>query len=73
VTHKVVFLGDMGVGKSCISIRYYKGEFSNNYQATIGGVFLTKDCELDTHTVKFEIWDTAGQERFRSLAAMYYK
>lgn len=50
----------MGVGKTCICNRYYSGEFSNNHEATIGGCFLTKDVELDTHIVKFEIWDTAG-------------
>ena len=34
---------------------------------------MTKDVELDSHIVKFEMWDTAGQERYRSLAQMYYK
>ena len=73
VNHKIVLLGDMGVGKTCICNRYYSGEFSANHEATIGGCFLTKDVELETHIVKFEIWDTAGQERYRSLAQMYYK
>ena len=68
INHKIVLLGDMGVGKTCISNRYYSGEYTDNHDATIGGCFLTKDVELDTHTVKFEIWDTAGQERYRSLA-----
>ena len=29
VTHKIVLLGDMGVGKTCISNRYYAGKFSD--------------------------------------------
>ena len=58
----------MGVGKTSITNRYYSGSFSNTHEATIGGSFLTKDVELDSHIVKFEIWDTAGQERYRSLA-----
>ena len=73
VTHKIVLLGDMGVGKTAISIRYYSGKFSETHEATIGGSFMTKDVELDQHVVKFEMWDTAGQERYRSLAQMYYK
>lgn len=73
VTHKVVLLGDMGVGKTSISLRYYDGTYSDQHEATIGGCFLTKDVQLDSHIVKFEIWDTAGQERYRSLAQMYYK
>ena len=77
--HKIVLLGDMGVGKTCLSIRYFYfeleslcryayGKFSNTHEATIGGCFLTKDEELDNHIVKYEIWDTAGQERYHSLA-----
>ena len=73
VTHKIVLLGDMGVGKTCISNRYYKGKFSDQHEPTIGGSSMTKDVELDSHIVKFEMWDTAGQERYRSLAQMYYK
>ena len=68
VTHKIVVLGDMGVGKTCISWRYYSGKFTELHDPTIGGSFLTKDVELDTHIVKYDIWDTAGQERYRSLA-----
>ena len=60
VTHKIVLLGDMGVGKTCISNRYYRGKFSDQHEPTIGGSFMTKDVELDTHIVKFEMWDTAG-------------
>ena len=60
VTHKIVLLGDMGVGKTCISIRYYSGKFSEAHEPTIGGSFMTKDIELDEHIVKFEMWDTAG-------------
>lgn len=73
MNHKIVLLGDMGVGKTCMSIRYAYGKFSNTHEATIGGCFLTKDEELDEVVVKFEIWDTAGQERYHSLAQMYYK
>lgn len=47
VTHKIVLLGDMGVGKTCISIRYYSGRFSEAHEPTIGGSFMTKDVELD--------------------------
>ena len=73
VSHKVVLVGDVAVGKTAISIRYQSGNFSAEHDATIGGCFLTKDVELESHTCKYEIWDTAGQERYKSLAQMYYK
>ena len=47
VTHKIVLLGDMGVGKTCISNRYYSGKFSDHHEPTIGGSFMTKDIEFD--------------------------
>ncbi len=47
VTHKLVLLGDMGVGKTCISVRYYSGKFCDVNEPTIGGSFMMKDVELD--------------------------
>ena len=34
---KLVLLGDQGVGKSSIALRYVRGEFTENSEATIGG------------------------------------
>ena len=59
-SHKIVLLGDMGVGKTCLSSRYAYGKFEHTHEATIGGCFLTKDEIFDDHIVKYEIWDTAG-------------
>ncbi|KAL0358639.1 UNVERIFIED_CONTAM: Ras-related protein RA [Sesamum angustifolium] len=50
---KLVLLGDSGVGKSCIVLRFVRGQFDPT----------SKTIALqDSTTVKFEIWDTAGQE-----------
>lgn len=71
---KLVLLGQAGVGKSNLVLRFVKGEFHENNESTIGAAFLTQTISLgEDHTVKFEIWDTAGQERFNSLAPMYYR
>merc|ERR1712226_702543 len=70
---KLVLLGDASVGKSCLVVRFAKGEFYEYQEPTIGAAFLTQTVALDDATVKFEIWDTAGQERYRSLAPMYYR
>ena len=63
----------MGVGKTAVSTRYYQGKYKEKHDPTIGGSFMTKECHLDSHIVRFEMWDTAGQERYRALAQMYYK
>lgn len=71
---KLVLLGQAGVGKSNLVLRFVKGEFHENNESTIGAAFLTQTVPLSDQTmVKFEIWDTAGQERFNSLAPMYYR
>jgi len=71
---KLVLLGNAGVGKSCLVLRFTRDEFFADQESTIGAAFLTKSVRLeDASTVKIEIWDTAGQERYRSLAPMYYR
>jgi small GTP-binding protein len=71
--HKLVILGESGVGKSTLVIRFVKGKFNEFQESTIGAAFLTQTVVVDDTTIKFEIWDTAGQERYNSLAPMYYR
>ena len=74
---KLVLLGDTGVGKSAIVVRFVQGEFSEESKVTVGAAFLAKSLLIPEHgpdaSVKFEIWDTAGQERYASLAPLYYR
>jgi Ras-related protein Rab-5C len=71
---KVVFLGESGVGKSSLLIRFHRNEFSDAFEVTIGGAFLQTKVELEKGTcVTLDVWDTAGQERFRSLMPLYYR
>ena len=54
--------------------QYVNRKFSNQYKATIGADFLTKDITLeDGRQVTLQIWDTAGQERFQSLGVAFYR
>lgn len=71
--HKLVFLGDIYVGKTSIINRFMYESFDTNYQATIGIDFLSKTLYLDDRTVRLQLWDTAGQERFRSLIPNYIR
>lgn len=71
---KLVLLGDSGVGKSCLVLRYVRGQFDPNSKITVGAAFMSHNVTLpDGKTIKFEIWDTAGQERYLSLAPLYYR
>ncbi|TVU30573.1 hypothetical protein EJB05_22203, partial [Eragrostis curvula] len=62
---QLVLLGDSGVGKSCIVLRFVCGQFDPTSKVTVGASFLSQTLALeDSTTVKYEIWDTAGQERY---------
>ena len=70
---KILLLGDSGVGKSCIVLRYTDNTFSQNLMSSIGVDFKLKNIEIDNKTIKLQIWDTAGMEKFRTLTTSYYK
>mmetsp|Transcript_45378 Transcript_45378/g.52196 ORF Transcript_45378/g.52196 Transcript_45378/m.52196 type:complete len:206 (+) Transcript_45378:153-770(+) len=70
---KVIILGDSGVGKTSLMNQFVNNRFSQQYKATIGADFLTKDVMIDDKMVTLQIWDTAGQERFQSLGVAFYR
>lgn len=70
---KIIILGDSGVGKTSLMNQYVNNKFSNQYKATIGADFLTKEVMIDDKLVTMQIWDTAGQERFQSLGVAFYR
>lgn len=71
---KVIILGDSGVGKTSLMHRYVNDKYSQQYKATIGADFLTKEVTIDDDKVAtMQVWDTAGQERFQSLGVAFYR
>jgi Ras-related protein Rab-6A len=70
---KIVFLGDMSVGKTSVINQFMYGTFDPSHQPTIGIDFLSKTMYLDDRTIRLQLWDTAGQERFRSLIPSYIR
>ncbi|GJJ09429.1 hypothetical protein Clacol_003651 [Clathrus columnatus] len=61
------------VGKTSLMNQYVNKRFSNQYKATIGADFLTKEVMVDDRLVTMQLWDTAGQERFQSLGVAFYR
>ncbi|CAG8441806.1 16647_t:CDS:2 [Acaulospora colombiana] len=61
------------VGKTSLMNQYVNKKFSNQYKATIGADFLTKEVMVEDRLVTMQIWDTAGQERFQSLGVAFYR
>ena len=70
---KILIIGDSGVGKSCILLRFAEDTFTESYISTIGVDFKIRTIEQDEKIIKLQIWDTAGQERFRTITTSYYR
>lgn len=70
---KLLLIGDSGVGKSCLLLRFSDDQFTTSFITTIGIDFKIKTIELDGKRIKLQIWDTAGQERFRTITTAYYR
>jgi len=70
---KLLVIGDSGVGKSCLLLRFADDVYSETYISTIGVDFKIRTVQIGGKTVKLQIWDTAGQEKFRTITSTYYR
>lgn len=70
---KLLLLGDGGVGKTSLMLRYSEDKFSTSLLATAGVDYKTQFLEIESKRVKCQIWDTAGQQRFHTITQAYYK
>ncbi|KAK7485443.1 hypothetical protein BaRGS_00023391 [Batillaria attramentaria] len=70
---KLLIIGDSGVGKSSLLLRFADNVFSGTYITTIGVDFKIRTVDVNGEKVKLQIWDTAGQERFRTITSTYYR
>ncbi|KAF9102363.1 GTP-binding protein of the rab [Mortierella sp. AM989] len=69
---KLLLIGDSGVGKSCLLLRFADDTYTESYISTIGVDFKIRTIELEGKTVKLQIVN-AGQERFRTITSSYYR
>lgn len=73
VLFRILIVGDSGVGKSCILLRFTQDTFDSDHNVTIGVEFATKVIQIFNKQIKLQIWDTAGQEGFRSITRSFYR
>ena len=70
---KITLIGDSGVGKTCIILRYTNEEFNENQNTTRGANYCPKILNIGGKDLRLDIWDTAGQEQYRSLGNYFYR
>lgn len=70
---KIILIGDAGVGKSNLLLRYCKNDFNLESTTTIGVEFGNRMVLVENKMIKAQIWDTCGQEQFKAIAKTYYK
>lgn len=64
---KFKLLGDSGVGKSCLLLRFADDRYTDSFISTIGVNYKIRALTINDKVVKLQIWDTAGLERFRTI------
>ena len=70
---KIILIGNIGVGKSCLSLKATKGIFLEEYISTLGFEFYCFNVKVNEKIIKLQIWDTCGQEAYRSLIKNFYR
>ena len=74
--YKICIVGNGGVGKTSMVLRYCENSFKESYLMTIGSNFSTKTVELVDHPqlqVKLQLWDLAGQKHFSFVRPPFYR
>ncbi|MEM2142470.1 MAG: Rab family GTPase [Candidatus Thorarchaeota archaeon] len=69
--HKIVVLGETGVGKTSLVQRYAYGSLDPQTQKTIGAVLHVKMVDHRSLRHKLVIWDLAGAESFLMMREQF--
>ena len=72
-TCSILLLGDSCVGKTSLISRYANGIFKDEYIATVGLDFVSKQEIINDKNINVKLWDTAGQERYKALTPSYLR
>jgi small GTP-binding protein len=70
---KLLVIGNSGVGKTNMLLKFCDDNFMTSHLTTIGIDFKIKTINIGRHKVRLQIWDTAGQEKFKTITQTYYR
>jgi small GTP-binding protein len=70
---KAILVGDSGVGKSSVLMRFTHGDFSHHFVSTVGVDYANCTFDRQGKIVRMQLWDTAGQDRFKTISRTFYR
>jgi len=70
--YKIVIVGDPGVGKTSLILRYTNNAFRRTYIPTLGVHVSDKIFKIEDSTVQLVLWDIAGQVKFETMRQQFY-
>ncbi len=69
---KIIVVGDPGVGKTSLILRYTNNAFRRSYIPTLGVHVSDKIFKIDDSIIQLVIWDLAGQSKFDTMRHQFY-
>ena len=73
IRHKIIFIGDAGVGKTTLINRIMDNPFNDIYEPSIGVDFMSKNIKYNGQNIKLQMWDSAGQEKYKGLIPSFVR
>lgn len=73
IRYKIVFIGDVSVGKTSLMTRIVENKFKDFYEPSVGVDFCSKIISYKGKPIKLQIWDSAGQEKYKGLIPAYIR
>ena len=70
---KIIVVGSMAVGKTCLIAHYQTGKFLSEIPSTCGSSFVQIKKIIKGKKYTLNLWDTAGQEKYDSLTKIFAK
>jgi small GTP-binding protein len=70
---KVIFVGEPGVGKTCLVGHMKTRTFQGSYNPTIGAAYIEIPCVLNGETQSLAIWDISGNSPPNGLTRQFYR
>ena len=69
---KTILIGEGGVGKTSITLRYTEDRFDQDMRMTIGVNLATKHVNVNGKELTLIMWDLGGQPRFYDVVSDYF-